>query len=885
MIINKFIRDVEKKDKNGNPYRISNKKAKAARPTEVPLQFRNLKANTKYKIFLQNNDGSLQEDITRFSKPFGKSIVENNNTSLFDDLVSTSSGELFVKAKPFGTDNVSLSNDDWNNHWKYAKNKTKDSDVGRQNFIVVESASVSFTNIEDKTKTLPDRIFPITLDVDRDDEKLQRKIKQQFRFDYIQTFFVDPNSVGNAKTVDLTDVTLYFRNKPDRELNKSKRIDPGVRIALIDIDNDKPNVEKQYSDSITDVAWSFVQATADASAGTRFQFRSPVRVEPGRYYGVAVMFDDKDYVLWSSKRGDILVNTELQSPGSSKGHRGTLYERTNAISTLRNTNFDDVFTKKTDTDLKFDVHVAEYDLSSDVSLQLVNIDQEFLVISNTDDKWVGSEYVYEANTANVAGSFAITAGTTELVGTSTTFTSDLAKGSTIVLIQGSNTQVLTIGSVITDTLALVSSDVPYTMATANCKVTAVGKVDYYDYDSKLLYLRESTANSTVYFENGDTIKGIESGEEAVITKVGAFPVTVFNSDLDVSLPSNYTLSGSYKLSTQDSVNALSFSLYSSNTDLDFFKPNYVREYEGLVVSRSLEARNEATMYDQDGDAATSDGKSVRFNLDFAYQGTGSTTYEAPLIDISRTGLSVKQWSINNDTTNEHTNSGNALTRHISTKLVLDEGQEAEDIRVIQNAFRPIGTDIKMYAKILNIADPDPFDDKNWTELSRISGNTIFSEKGNLEDYREYIYTFPSTIPSDTTLTGTATTSSNSATVTGVGTSFSNTLIGSVIKIYSEFFEDNYGYFSVVDVANTTSLTVNEPITNTDIIGSGFKIDSVTTPQTAFLNPLNNNIVRYFGASGEVYDGYSTLAIKTVLLSEDGLVTPRVDDNRVISVSA
>jgi len=306
----------------------------------------------------------------------------------------------------------------------------------------------------------------------------------------------------------------------------------------------------------------------------------------------------------------------------------------------------------------------------------------------------------------------------------------------------------------------------------------------------------------------------------------------------------------------------------------------------LVVSRSLEARNEATMYDQDGDVNTSDGKSTRFNLDFVYQGTGSTSYEAPLIDISRTGLSLKQWGINNDTTNEHTNSGNALSRHISTRLTLDEGQEAEDIRVIQNAFRPIGTDIKVYAKILNASDPNPFDDKNWTELSRISGNTIFSEKNNLEDYREYIYSFPATIPSDTTLDGTVTTESGNATIVGANTTFVSDLVaGDVIKIYSEFFEDNYGYFSVASITSNTQLVLNEPITNNDIVGSGFKIDTVTTPQTAFLNPLNNNIVRYFGESGEVYDGYSTLAIKTVLLSEDGLVTPRVDDNRVISVSA
>ena len=882
---NKFIR-TEKKERNTNPYHAAARVIKSRRPGVFPLQFRQLKPNTKYKVFLQNNEGAVQEDITQFSKPFGKSIADNNNKGLFDEFVSTSGGELFIKIKPFGTDNVSLTNDDWNKHWRYSGSKTNTYDIARRSFILVESSQISGdANANDKTKEILSRILPISIDAERENLKLQRKIKQQFNFDYIQTFFVDPNSVGNAKSIDLTDITLYFRNKPDRELNKRKLTDPGVTIALIDIDNDRPNIEKQYQDSIVNVGWSFISPSSDASNGTRFEFLSPVRVEPGRFYGVAVMFEDDDYVLWTSKRGDILVNTEQVSPGASKEHRGVLYERTNVSSTLQNINFDEIYTKRTDTDLKFDVHVAEYNVSANVDIQLVNIDQEFLVVSNTTDNWVGNEYVYK-QAANSAGTVAITAGTINLVGTSTTFTNDLTKDSQIVLQEGSNVQVVTIGSVVNNTFAYVKSDVLYTMTAGGYKVTPVGVVDHYDYNSKLLYLKESSANSTNYFENSDTILGLESGEEATITKVGAFPVGAFNSDLDISLPSNFTLSGSYKFSEQDSVNALAFSLYSTNKDLEFFNPNNVRDYEGVIVSRSLEARNEANMFDQDGDANTSDGKSVRFNLDFVYQGTGTTSYESPLIDISQTALAVKQWRINNDTTNEHTNSGNALSKHISTRLTLDEGQEAEDIRVIQNAYRPIGTDIKVYAKILNAEDPDPFDDKNWTELRRVSGENTFSEKNNLQDYREFEYSFPTTIPSDTTLDGTVTTENGNATIVGVGTTFDTDIeVGDVIKIYSEFFENNYGYFSVVGKTSNTEIELNEPITNNDIVGSGFKVDTVTTPQTAFLNPLNLNIVRYFGTNGESYDGYSTVAIKTILLSEDGLVTPRVDDNRVISVSA
>lgn len=883
----KYTPIISKKEKGRNPYRISDKYSSATRPIRMPLHFKNLKSNTKYKIFLQNSEGDRQEDITRFCSPYGVSILLNNNKNSFDELISTPGGELFIFAKPFGADTVDLTNDNWDRHWRFANKKTQTADVGRRNFVIVESAKVSGDPAStDKVKIISDKIFSMSLEAEPETNSTQRKIKQQLDFDVLQTFFVDPNSTNNAQTVDMTDVTLYFRNKPDRELNRSKRSDPSVTVALIDVENDIPNVEKQYKDSIVNVPWSFIQSTSDASAGTRFEFKSPIRLEPGRFYAIAVLFDDADYVLWSSVLGDVLVNTEEISPGSSKDHRGTLYRRSNASSIISNKNFDTIFTKKENIDLKFDIHVAEYDLTANVDIRLVNIDQEFLLITDTTNDWIGSEFVFKQTANNVNGTVAVSAGELYLTGTSTTFQDDLRKNARIVLEQGANLQIVEVGAVTNNTFAYIKSPALFTMTAAKFKVTPTGRVDHFDYTSKLLFLKNSSANSTIHFANDDIIQGVESGKTATISKVGAFPISTFNSNFDINLPSDFNLTATYKFSVPDSSNSSLFTIDTDLSELNFFKPNSVRDYDGVVLSRSLEARNESTMFDQDDDPTTSDGKSALFNLDFEYAGNESTSFVSPVIDISHVSLASKQWKIDNDATGEHTNNGNALTKHISKRLTMKEGQEAEDIRVIQNAYRPLQTDIKVYAKVLNIEDPDAFEDKNWTELTRIAGESQFSEKNNFNDFREFEYSFPATIPSSATLDGTITTTTSSATITGVNTTFSTDLSeGDIIKIYSPFFENNYGFFSVVSIDNDTQLVINEPITNNDIIGTGFKLDTVTTPQTAFLNPLNLNIVRYFGADGQLYDGYSTVAIKTVLLSEDQLVTPRVDDNRIISISA
>jgi len=879
----KYTAETSKTRRDFNPFRLSNKYASAKRPIKIPLVFNNLKSKTKYKVFLQNDDATRFEDITKFCVPYGPSILDNNNVRFFDEFVSNDNGEIYIQVKPYGTDNVSLDQSDWDKHWRYITTKTGAVDVGRKNFVIVESSRVAGATTDEKVKIFTGRSYPASLSDETEPKTRSRKIKQQIPFDFIQTFYVDPNKVDNSTTVDITDVTLYFRNQPFRLNNNSNRREPGVTVALVDVEDGVPVAEKQYEDSVVSQAWSFITPSSDASVPTIFSFNSPITLEAGRFYGICVMFDDRDYILWQSRRGFVLVNSEEISPGPDIEHRGALYERTNAQSTLADSSFDAIFTEREDSDLKFDIHVAEYDLekAANSDIELVNINQEFLVISNTTNGWFATEAVYK-DVANTENNVSIDAGDTYATGISTTFTSTVSRGTRVVLDDGTNKQVVNISRVISNTEIQISEPSRFTMSSAGLKVTPVAEVDHYDLNSGILFLKNSSATSSFFFDDGDTIIGVESDESATIDQVASFPLSLFSTNFDLTLPNDYSVTGTYQLSE---VSGNTITINPNGSDVNFFRPNYVEGYDGVISSRSLEAKNESTLFDQDGDANTSDAKSLKLKLDFEYDGTEKFLYRSPIIDINHLSLATRQWRINNDATNEHTDNGNALSKHISKRLTLSEGQEAEDIRLIQNAYRPLGTDIKVYAKIINTEDPDPFDDKNWTELTRISGENQFSEKDNVSDYREYEYSFPTEIPTANTLDGTVTLS-NTAVVTGVGTTFTSDLSsGDVIKIYSPFFEDNYGFFSIVSVDSDTQLTLNEPTTDIDLTGTGFKIDTTETPHTAYLNPLNLNVVRYFGQNGESYDGYSSVAIKTVLLSEDSRLTPRVDDNRVVSVSA
>lgn len=137
------------------------------------------------------------------------------------------------------------------------------------------------------------------------------------------------------------------------------------------------------------------------------------------------------------------------------------------------------------------------------------------------------------------------------------------------------------------------------------------------------------------------------------------------------------------------------------------------------------------------------GKSCRYQITFA---TGSS-YVSPVIDLRRKSSLFIENLINNDATSEaNTRYGAATTKYVSRNVVLDDGQEAEDIHVWVSAYRPSGTDVKVYVKFHNAEDGDVFDLKSWTELEAGTGEFNYSSPIDSRDYIEYEYTVPATAP-------------------------------------------------------------------------------------------------------------------------------------------
>ena len=355
-------------------------------------------------------------------------------------------------------------------------------------------------------------------------------------------------------------------------------------------------------------------------------------------------------------------------------------------------------------------------------------------------------------------------------------------------------------------------------------------------------------------------------------------------DYTLKLETNYikksntsTLSGyAYYVNDGVSNNQLDVVMFDTNA-LEFMgetpvipsKSNeYHLLYEDTTANDKLPTSN----------AASNDSNSIRLITDVSANSDYATVrMDRPIIQFSK-------YVINNDATDEHTDSGNSYARGLSD--VFDFKRTSEDVRVYLTAYRPANTDLKVYARLYKNEDPEAFDDKNWTELELKDGVGLISSQADPLDYVELEYGLRQVPEARTPLDGAVQIATGDATITGSGTDFVTDLtVGDLVYMYQPLFVENHMIASVTSITNTTSFEMDQTTSNSSILAEGMNIEKITYPEQAFNNKQNSNVCRYYNGTTASYDGYESVAIKVVFLSPNPHRIPRVDDYRVTGVSA
>ena len=102
---------------------------------------------------------------------------------------------------------------------------------------------------------------------------------------------------------------------------------------------------------------------------------------------------------------------------------------------------------------------------------------------------------------------------------------------------------------------------------------------------------------------------------------------------------------------------------------------------------------------------------------------GSGYLKTPTITITGSNTSQALISVSGETSPK---GGNSLAKYFTKKVVLAPGNDSGDLRVFYTAYRPSGTNIFVYYKILSSLDTSPFDSIGWQLMTTINNQNTFS---------------------------------------------------------------------------------------------------------------------------------------------------------------
>lgn len=714
-------------------------------------------------------------------------------------------------------------------------------------------------------------------------------------FNFAQSFYVDPANCDDATEIMLTSIDLFCKSKPANNsypagtpgiVSESGVTNPGVTIFLVPTKDRVPTFVNLSDHPSARREYSSIATSNDATVVTNFTFSNPPLLKTGFEYAIIIKHDfSASYEWWTSKEGDIIVGTANTSAGPAGQYVGNYYTFSTSTASWSPLN---------STDLKFNVYSARFanngtifDANGTFVFTAKNTEYVRFNELTSTLTFAGQEMVYQVQ-ANATGTMAVTNNSLSAVGNGTSFQSLFTVGNDpeYVVIQSGNTVNLRkVVSVISNTSLTVDKPITFTNAAATFYKAPVATIQsirnsYRDgAKSKIVILTNSNSNGALKFSNSKNIVGEISGATLTNTEIVDITVNGFVPEIDIKVPNKTDYTGT--IAAYYTVNAASNATILDSTpmikDIKAFQIYEFNQEDAVVLPSKS---NEVSLLPGTVYANTPSKSSV-----ITITPTVENDFVSPYVNRAGASVYYFRYLINNDYTNEHTKYGNAYSKHVTTKVNLQDDNFAEDLIVYLTAIRPVGTDLKVYAKLYNKNDTDAFDDKDWTLLEYENNSSgIYSANGS--HLVELSYGLTSYPNSAFTSNGSVTTTLSQTNVVGSGTTFSTDYANNdLVKIYSPLSPNNYVVGVVSNVTNNTLLTLTSPITNNSLVGSGFKIDKLAFKYQAFNNKLNDNVARYYNSSMVEFDTFTSFQVKVVFLSNSQFIVPKIEDIKVVPVSA
>ena len=501
-----------------------------------------------------------------------------------------------------------------------------------------------------------------------------------------QTFYVDGMPFGCYTT----QLDVFFRTKSSTA---------PITLQIREVINGYPGNKVIPFGEVT-LNPADVLVSENATTATTFTFPSPVHLQNNTEYCFVLLpaGNDPNYNIWVSELGENELGT--QNRISEQPNIGVLFTSANNRS----------WTAYQKEDIKFTLRRADFEINTIGTVVMKNMNMDYLKFSSfSNGHFLAGDEVhgFSFNITNAGSGY-----------TNGTVAHNLTGGGGT----GATVNVTISGGVVTDieltnlgggytsnpTLTIVSGS--GTAATVSVVLNR-GFVKQYDslyHVAKVLITKGSFA--------ADDIVSNESSN-GFITEIENKQLNVLETNIGTVDHTPATISWSVAPTATGAASAgATFEGYN-------FGQEYELSYEAQVYSYSNEQAN------------LSGGKSLTIRAGMSTQ----TSTVSPVIDTRKCSIIAIANDINNDDTDEDTNNGAAASKYISRRVVLDDGQDAEDLKVYLSNLIPTGCDVKVYGKFQNATDASNFDDLDWIELET---NTVPLNSTARSGFIEYAYTIP-----------------------------------------------------------------------------------------------------------------------------------------------
>lgn len=319
-------------------------------------------------------------------------------------------------------------------------------------------------------------------------------------------------------------------------------------------------------------------------------------------------------------------------------------------------------------------------------------------------------------------------------------------------LRNNNTEILSLYNIspISGQVDIRAGDQVYAWSNAYVNTAVSATVSKIDLVNNLLYLKNSTGN----FSSNSDIAFVRTGGEDL-------PFANNSGLLGIARVETTANNGRYKFAYHAIVPKLGIKKVPFTDITVNFKgakfngTRYVQD-DAKKVENNVELEfNDRTRYwlgetdEKDGNnefttGVTPSGKPCS-NTSVILEATMTTdsNFISPVVDLTKNNVVLLRNVINANTTGEHGVGGAAQSRYISKIITLEDQMEAEDLKLYLTANKPANTEIHVYTKVWNAADPESFDRKVWSKM--VIENTEAARSTNAPDeYIEYTYSFATT---------------------------------------------------------------------------------------------------------------------------------------------